>query len=219
MCSLWPRRTCSGFSSQSVNPSALAADYPFMAGVTTVAGFDTALSNYVAGPFRTLKYNTQLGCANTTSAYTLQYATTVLVRLPRRPSLGMTSSSSSWQCSVFTQQSFAAGCVDNSIVNRMTCQSTCLQFATSENFLVADTLACGTTNLAGASRQSNLTYDFTTCTDWTSLISNNTATCVLGQNNEGNCGALAPSFTLQLPETAQALRPTRASSATFATLR
>lgn len=93
------------------------------------------------------------------------------------------------QCSVFTQQSFSAGCDDSSIVNRMACQSTCLQYATSQNFLVSDPVACGTTNLAGPARQSNLTYDFTTCTDWTSLISNNTATCVLGQNNEGNCGA------------------------------
>ena len=78
----------------------------------------------------------------------------------------------------------------------MACQQTCLQFASSENNLIAvrsaltfhfvsysngetiGSVACGATNLIGDLRQGNLTKDFTSCTDWTSLATNNSATCV-----------------------------------------
>ncbi len=39
-----------------------------------------------------------------------------------------------------------------------------------------------------ATRNRTLRNDYVTCTDWTTLTSTNNATCVLGLENEGNCG-------------------------------
>lgn len=163
---------CPGFSDQYINPSNLQTQWAFFSDVTDVASFDREMANYLAigGQFAQTKYNEQLGCTNTSSTYVLQYERTFL-------------------CSKFSQISYTAGCYTNTnVIRRMACQQTCLFFAASENYLVDDPVSCGTTNTVGDYRQGNLTQDFTSCTDWTTLSSNNTDTCVLGQINEPNCG-------------------------------
>lgn len=159
-----------------------------MSNVDSVASFDSQLAEYLTNQyeFRATKYQRQLGCQNTSTTFTvrrwspaahelissqLQYARTFL-------------------CSEFTQISYSAGCYPAGATRRMACQSTCLMFAASENNLVANTVACNP--IANyPPRAGNLTKDFAACTDWTSLATNDTSTCVLGQLNEPNCGPLA----------------------------
>jgi len=166
---------CPGFSDQYINPTNLASQWDFFNQVTDVSSFDNQLSNYLASGngFQQQKYIQELGCTNTSSTFVLQYERTFL-------------------CSEFTQISYTAGCyTGTNVIRRMACQQTCLRFASSENYLVNDALSCGPTDLTGSAltaRQGNLTQDFTSCTDWTTLSSNNTDTCVLGQLNEPNCG-------------------------------
>jgi hypothetical protein len=69
----------------------------------------------------------------------------------------------------------------------MVCQETCYEYSRDEQAIAANTTICGADN-TGGSRQVQLLKDFGDCTDWTTLTTNNSATCVLGSTNEGNCG-------------------------------
>jgi len=73
---------CPAFSSQYINPSNLQTEWDFFAGVTDVASFDSAFSNYLSSSgsdgFRAEKYVQELGCSNVTSTYVLQYSQTFL---------------------------------------------------------------------------------------------------------------------------------------------
>lgn len=81
--------------------------------------------------------------------------------------------------------SYSQQCNENVSQVSMTCQSTCYEFSNSEKRLVNDTQLCGAST---STREATLVKDFTDCTDWATLQSNNTNTCVLGYKNEGNCG-------------------------------
>lgn len=81
----------------------------------------------------------------------------------------------------------------------MVCQSTCLDFAASENQVVNNSIAnfCPASDNAFGNRTEQLTKDFTDCTDWTTLATNNSESCVSGDDNgENNCGF--GSSTIQL---------------------
>lgn len=69
---------------------------------------------------------------------------------------------------------------------------TCLEYRASENDAVANPAVClpdsELTAAAVTTRNNTLTHDYTSCTQWTSLVSTNNATCVEGVTNEGNCG-------------------------------
>jgi len=129
---------CPGFSDQYINPSNLAEEWPFFADVTDVSSFDTQLANYLVAPdaFITEKYVDELGCSNTSSTFVLQYARTFLwsASLPMSNEHEANGVSHSSQ---FTQISYTAGCyTGTNVIRRMACQQTCLQFASSENYLV-----------------------------------------------------------------------------------
>ena len=73
----------------------------------------------------------------------------------------------------------------------MVCQSTCLDFAASENQIVNNTVGnyCPGPDNTNGSRAAQLEKDFVDCTDWTSLATNNSDTCISGDDNgENNCG-------------------------------
>jgi len=157
-----------------------------MSNVNSVASFDSGLADYLTNPyeFRATKYQRQLGCQNTSTAFTVR------PRPADDPALTLSQLqyARTFLCSEFTQISYSAGCYPSGAVRRMACQSTCLMFAASENNLVNNQVACDP--IANyAPRAGNLTKDFAACTDWTSLATNDTTTCVLGQVNEPNCGA------------------------------
>ena len=74
---------------------------------------------------------------------------------------------------------------------KMVCQSTCLDFAASENEIVNNTVGnyCPGPDLTDGGRAATLEKDFVDCTNWTTLATNNSETCVSGYDNgEGNCG-------------------------------
>jgi hypothetical protein len=74
---------------------------------------------------------------------------------------------------------------------KMVCQSTCLDFAASENQIVNNTVGdfCPGPDTTNGNRTAQLTKDFTDCTDWTTLATNNSDSCVSGADNgENNCG-------------------------------
>jgi hypothetical protein len=70
----------------------------------------------------------------------------------------------------------------------MICQSTCLEYSASENAVVNSTTYCPGPDTTNGNRTYNLNKDFVDCTNWTTLVTNNSATCVSGASNEGNCG-------------------------------
>jgi hypothetical protein len=70
----------------------------------------------------------------------------------------------------------------------MVCQDTCLQFSASEYDLVNNTAYCPGPDLTDGNRTFNLNKDFVDCTNWTTLTTNSSDTCVSGSQNEGNCG-------------------------------
>jgi hypothetical protein len=73
----------------------------------------------------------------------------------------------------------------------MVCQSTCLDFAASENQIVNNTVGnfCPGPDLTNGGRAEQLEKDFVDCTNWTTLATNNSETCVSGADNgENNCG-------------------------------
>lgn len=70
---------------------------------------------------------------------------------------------------------------------KMLCQSTCLQYAASASAIVNST-ACPGPDTTNGGRTTTLLKDYVDCTDWFTLQTNNTQTCIRGQDNEGNCG-------------------------------
>lgn len=73
----------------------------------------------------------------------------------------------------------------------MVCQSTCLDFALSENQVINNTIApfCPGSDNTNGLRAETLNNDYVDCTNWTTLATNNSETCVSGEDNgEGNCG-------------------------------
>lgn len=71
---------------------------------------------------------------------------------------------------------------------KMICQSTCLEYSASEYAVVNSTTYCPGPDTTNGNRTYNLNKDFVDCTNWTTLATNNSATCVSGASNEGNCG-------------------------------
>lgn len=159
-----------------LSPSNLSNAFPFFADVTDVRSFDVAALNYFSDPyqFRTTKFTNQLGCSNASTA-TIRYQRTVL-------------------CSMWVNEQWSAACLSQyngtsaATSQKMVCQQTCLQYSGSEAELVNDTAICPGGDQTGGRRQAQLLKDYTDCTDWFTLATNDTATCVLGDNNENNCG-------------------------------
>ena len=173
----------------------------FTSQVTDLASFDTAFDKYLnptTGQFAKTKQLNQLGCSGYRSGFVLQYEQSVsshclLGRIPARRArwglkLTRPPARAQFLCGEFTAISYSASCNTNAttVAATKTCQTTCYQYADSELSLVNTTLLC---NAAfNATREATLTRDFTSCTDWTSLATNDTATCVQGAANEANCG-------------------------------
>lgn len=159
-----------------LSPSNLSNAFPFFAGVSDVRSFDAAAFEYFSDPyqFRTTKFTNQLGCTNA-SAATIRYQRTVL-------------------CSMWVNQQWSAQCLSRyngtsaATSPKMVCQSTCRDYAASEQALVNSTMYCPGGDRTNGTREAQLTKDFTDCTDWTTLTTNSTETCVSGESNEPNCG-------------------------------
>ncbi|KAH8930121.1 hypothetical protein BT69DRAFT_1315175 [Atractiella rhizophila] len=164
---------CPRFQDQFLKPSALAAQWPFFSSIDTTSGlsvvsFDSLFRNYLTSQFAIQKIRDELGCSNFNYGNQIQWAQTMI-------------------CGVFvagSQDCFNGTSVDH----RMTCQSTCYEMSFSELALVNNTNVCPPPALPGSSREKTLTADFVACTNWTSLQTNNTATCIEGSTNEPNCG-------------------------------
>ena len=71
---------------------------------------------------------------------------------------------------------------------KMVCQNTCLEYSSSEYSIVNDTEYCPGPDMTNGNRSYQLVKDYTDCTNWTSLATNDTNSCVEGMINEGNCG-------------------------------
>jgi hypothetical protein len=74
---------------------------------------------------------------------------------------------------------------------KMVCQSTCVDYATSEGQVVNNTYGnfCPGADNTNGGRAATLRKDFVDCTDWTTLTTNNSESCVSGEDNgENNCG-------------------------------
>jgi hypothetical protein len=74
---------------------------------------------------------------------------------------------------------------------KMVCQNTCLEYSASEHAIVNNSIAnyCPGPDLTNGAREAQLLKDFVDCTNWTTLATNSSDTCVSGESNgEGNCG-------------------------------
>ncbi|WVQ95432.1 hypothetical protein IAU59_002529 [Kwoniella sp. CBS 9459] len=168
---------CPAYQYAYLSPSNLSNAYPFFSTVDSVASFDAAALEYFSNPyqFTNTKFGSeQLGCSNA-SAATIRYERTV-------------------QCSKWVNERWSLGCTElyNSSTAatsmKMVCQSTCLQYSASENEIVASGTYCPGPDLTGGTRQATLLKDYVDCTNWTKLATNDTATCIRGEDNEPNCG-------------------------------
>ncbi|KAK0544040.1 hypothetical protein OC846_006203 [Tilletia horrida] len=168
---------CPAFQDAYVNPQNLSKAWPWFTAVNDVQSFDEQFNLYFTDPTRyhATKFNRQLQC-NSTAAQntTLQYQRTIL-------------------CGQFSQISYSAQCNLAMRANPiMVCQDTCLQYAGTENGIVTNPQICTPDDqlsvLQNSTRYFNLNKDYVTCTNWTTLVSANNATCVEGITNEGNCG-------------------------------
>ena len=138
--------------------------------------FDAAALNYFSDPFqfRTTKFINQLGCTNASSV-TLRYQRTVL-------------------CSMWVNEQWSEQCLSRyngtsaATSQKMVCQETCLEYSASETALVNSTEYCPGPDLTNGNRSFQLNKDFVDCTNWTTLATNDSATCVSGPDNEGSCG-------------------------------
>ncbi|WWC64969.1 uncharacterized protein I303_107583 [Kwoniella dejecticola CBS 10117] len=168
---------CPAYQYAWINPSNLSLAYPFFANVNSVASFDSAALAYFSNPYQytNTKFRSQeLGCSNASEA-TIRWEKTVL-------------------CSQWVNEKWSLGCtaLNNGTTAatsmKMVCQQTCLQFSASETAIVNSTEYCPGTDLTAGTREATLTKDFVDCTNWTTYSTNDTATCVRGEDNEGNCG-------------------------------
>nr|XP_019007710.1 uncharacterized protein I206_07344 [Kwoniella pini CBS 10737]OCF46491.1 hypothetical protein I206_07344 [Kwoniella pini CBS 10737] len=163
---------CPAYQYAYINPSNLSLAYPFFADVNSVASFDSAALSYFSNPFQytNTKFGTsELGCSNASDA-TIRWEKTVL-------------------CSQWVNEQWSLGCTALYTTSmKMVCQQTCLQFSASENSIVNSTEYCPGTDLTGGTRETTLNKDFVDCTNWTTYSTNNTETCIRGEDNESNCG-------------------------------
>ncbi|UZJ55464.1 hypothetical protein CBS101457_004784 [Exobasidium rhododendri] len=177
---------CPSFQDAYVNPTNLTGSWPWFSAVTNVTTFDQQFALYFTDPtrFTATKFNTQLQCNRAAvDNTTLQWERTIL-------------------CGQFSQISYSAQCnIANQANPIMVCQDTCVQYSDSENSIVGNEQICtADAQLSAANlaiRNATLTKDYTTCTDWTSLVSTTNSTCVEGVTNEGNCG-YGPNVSSQL---------------------
>ena len=159
-----------------LSPSNLSNAFPFFQDVTDVRSFDVAALNYFSDPyqFRTTKFINQLGCYNASQA-TIRYQRTVL-------------------CSMWVNEQWSAQCLSRyngtsaATSQKMVCQQTCLDYSANEYLLVNSTEYCPGPDLTNGNRSFQLNKDYVDCTNWTTLATNDTSTCVMGDSNEDNCG-------------------------------
>ncbi|KAK1923324.1 hypothetical protein DB88DRAFT_346524 [Papiliotrema laurentii] len=167
---------CPGFQHAYLSPGNLSNAFPFFSEVTDVRSFDAAALNYFSDPFqfRTTKFTNQLGCSNASTA-TIRYQRTVL-------------------CSMWVNEQWSTQCLSNyngtsaATSQKMVCQQTCLQYSASEVAIVNSTAFCPGPDSTNGTREFQLNKDFTDCTDWKTLATNNSDSCVSGASNEGYCG-------------------------------
>ncbi|GFZ51123.1 hypothetical protein JCM24511_08881 [Saitozyma sp. JCM 24511] len=167
---------CPGFASSYINPSNLSNAFPWMDTVTDVTSFDIAALNYFTDPYewQATKFERELGCTNASTAV-IRWERTVL-------------------CSQWVNERWSVQCgqyYNTSTTTsspKMICQSTCLEYSASEYAVVNSTTYCPGPDTTNGNRTYNLNKDFVDCTNWTTLATNNSATCVSGSSNEGNCG-------------------------------
>ncbi|RXK37045.1 hypothetical protein M231_05704 [Tremella mesenterica] len=169
---------CPGFSFAYLSPGNLSNAFPFFSKVTSVSTFDAAALAYLSDPYQYTKTKIveQLGCGNvSTSTEVIRWERTVL-------------------CSQWVNEKWSVECKElydnssNATSPKMVCQETCLQFSSSEASLITDTSFCPGLDQTNGARQATLMKDHDDCTDWTTLTTNDTSTCVQGNDNEGNCG-------------------------------
>ncbi|KAK0518546.1 hypothetical protein OC834_005988 [Tilletia horrida] len=175
--SLRGSKSCPAFQDAYVNPTNLSNAWPWFTAVTDVQSFDEQFDLYFTDPnrYHQTKFQRQLQC-NSTAALntTLQWQRTIL-------------------CGQFSQISYSASCnVRNRVNPIMVCQDTCVQYAKTEDVLIANPQICPPDNQLSVfqnnTRYFNLNKDYTTCTNWTTLVSTDSSSCVEGITNEGNCG-------------------------------
>ena len=175
-----------------LSPSNLSNAFPFFSSVSDVRSFDAAALNYFSDPyqFRNTKFNTQLGCYNASTA-TIRYQRTVLCSMwvnekwsTQCMAQYSTSLSHPHESRPLTRTDGSAAATSQ----KMVCQSTCLEYSASEKALTEDQTYCPGEDYTNGNRSYQLNKDFVDCTNWTSLATNNTATCVSGDSSEGNCG-------------------------------
>lgn len=184
--SLKGSKQCPSFQDAYINPQNLSRAWPWMSQVNDVDSFDQQFAQYWTDPFRFEKSKIHQGlqCNRTGSAnLTLQWERTVY-------------------CGQFTQISYSAAC-NVGLEPLMLCRSTCEDYSASQRAVVANPRICTPTNLLtqehNTTRAQTLLNDYQKCTDWNSLTSNNTSSCVKGMANEGNCG-YGPGVSSQLCE-------------------
>ncbi|PWN51172.1 hypothetical protein IE53DRAFT_61832 [Violaceomyces palustris] len=175
--SLRGSQQCPSFQDAFINPTNLSNAWPWFSAVTDVHSFDEQFERYFndENRFHKTKFNDQLQC-NTTNAErtTLQWQKTIY-------------------CSQFSQISYSAQCnSQNAAVPIMVCQQTCIEYAETERDIVQNPRICeddsDLTRWQNRTRYDTLEKDYMDCTDWTSLATTNVRSCVLGDQNEGNCG-------------------------------
>ena len=71
---------------------------------------------------------------------------------------------------------------------KMVCQETCMQYSASEAQITNNTDFCPGPDLTNGNRATTLNKDFVQCTNWTTLATNVSSSCVAGSDNEPNCG-------------------------------
>ncbi|KAK4689655.1 hypothetical protein P7C73_g457, partial [Tremellales sp. Uapishka_1] len=188
---------CPAFSTAYLSPSNLTNAFPFFATVTDVQTFDAAALLYFANShqFEQTKFVEELGCSNASNAV-IRWERTVLCsmwvnEMWSKNCLALYSESLPPSISSvcrFQRPSLFLDGTSAADSQKMACQSTCLEYSADEYNIVNDTAVCPGPDLTNGNRSTQLVKDFTDCTNWTTLATNNTDTCVLGSTNEGNCG-------------------------------
>ncbi|KAE8205786.1 hypothetical protein CF335_g2184 [Tilletia laevis] len=167
--------SCPAFQDAYINPTNLSQAWPWFTAVNDVATFDQQFELYFTDPnrYHQTKFERQLQC-NSTAAQntTLQYQRTIL-------------------CGQFSQISYSVSCnLKNRANPIMVCQDTCLQYAQTENVLVANPQICPPANqltlVQNTTREFNLNKDYVTCTDWLTTTTSVGTTMVTSTGTSAN---------------------------------
>ncbi|KAI1327491.1 hypothetical protein F5Y16DRAFT_191750 [Xylariaceae sp. FL0255] len=162
--------TCPAFQDASISTASnVTAIYPFLSLVTDVDSFDSQLSQYITGTWRTQRYESdgQFGC-------------------------GAVNTSNSDLYARFTTSVFCNGIVQNSLplcsestnASRPLCIDSCSGYAESEAYIIADPSLCPS---PGSNADAQLRADFQDCALPASSL--NPSTCINAIDNEpNNCG-------------------------------